>query len=316
MYLEPFFGADGEDSFQKNHKNKQEFEDEVDVDTIGKLLNIAPKPEEMKKIEPLTPADMEGQSPAVKFFYRLKDFPRYEERLTCWVTKLEFKDACEEVCTATEIISECANGIKQNEGLAGVLQIVLALGNYLNIGSQQAGAKGIRIQDLEKLTALKGADGSSLLDWATDFVYNKDPDLCEFPATLPNIKNVLAIDLPALEKEVGDLERRINQCERAQKKEKIAPNDGLPKVLEKFLKKGKKVFADTQAAHNQAQEDLKELLGYFGEVPDAGTEATAWLTSLTEFVQNFGGSVERLKKKKADAEKAEKAAKKKAGEKK
>ena len=276
----------------------QEFEDDIDSDTLRSLATIAPTPEELKKVAALSDRDVADSAPAVQYFRRLVDFPRYDERLACWITKLEFADSLAELQRAFELIQEVASGVRANTGLAGVLQLILALGNYLNIGSAQAGAKGIRIADLEKLTVMKALDGTSLLDWSVDFIRNRDENLCFFPSTLPSIKAVLQIDFDALWREADEFQSRVAACERAAKKEKIAADDGLPAVLGKFVKKGVPKAAQAATGAEEAKETLRDLLKYYGEAPDCGEAAAKWLENLLSFQDGFAGAYERLQRKK------------------
>eukprot|EP01060_Flectonema_neradi_P034206 TRINITY_DN5939_c3_g1_i1.p1 TRINITY_DN5939_c3_g1~~TRINITY_DN5939_c3_g1_i1.p1 ORF type:complete len:751 (+),score=237.21 TRINITY_DN5939_c3_g1_i1:56-2308(+) len=279
-------------------------DDDFGLDVINGLISIAPKDEELKKITSLSAEDAKGMSPAVQYFYLIANFPRYAERLEMWLDILEFEQIMTEADEATDMLIDCANSIKSNEALAGVLKIILALGNYLNIGSAQAGAKGVRIGDLEKLTGLKAADGSTLLDWVVGLVKKTDPKLCKFGDYMPRLQESTTVDLGALEKEVGEIRRRMDRCIRGSKKEPIEPKDGAPKTLQRHVQRNDPLLKKLELKHLRVQQVLKDLLQYFGETPDCGQGATDWLNQLLAFVGIFKNAYQGLLDKEAKAAKA------------
>eukprot|EP01064_Diplonema_japonicum_P020633 TRINITY_DN3022_c1_g1_i1.p1 TRINITY_DN3022_c1_g1~~TRINITY_DN3022_c1_g1_i1.p1 ORF type:complete len:740 (+),score=194.83 TRINITY_DN3022_c1_g1_i1:66-2285(+) len=271
-------------------------DEDFGLDMIQGLISIQPKPEELKKIQATPKEEIDKSSAAVQFFAMVANFPRYEERLSCWVEMLDYQQASSLAEGAVETVQATCRGIKKCEGLAGVLKIILALGNYLNIGSAQAGAKGVRIGDLEKLTGLKAADGASLLDWAVSYVHNTDETLCTFSSTLPSFKPFLALDLESVTKDVEDIKRKMEKCKRESIREPIEAGDGLPKTLSNHVKKcGPKADA-LEASWSAAQKNIEEILTYFGEPADI-SGAAEWVSQLQNFVENFNNSVLKHKKK-------------------
>ena len=279
-------------------------DDDFGIDVINGLISIAPKEDEIKKITALSQEDAMSMSPSVQYFYLVANFPKYAERLEMWLDILEFEQIMTEADEATDMLIDCANSIKGNEQLAGVLKIVLALGNYLNIGSAQAGALGVRIGDLEKLTGLKAADGSTLLDWVVGLVRKTDPKLCRFGDHMPRLQESTNVDLGALEKEVGEIRRKMDRCIRASKRDPIENKDGAPKTLQRHVQRNDPLLKKLELKHLRVQQILKDLLQYFGETPDCGQGATDWLNTLVNFVAIFKGAYQSLKEKEAKAAKA------------
>ncbi|KAJ9467323.1 Formin-like protein 13 [Diplonema papillatum] len=279
------------------------------ADVVNGILSIAPKPDEIKKVQGLAEADVAKMSMAVRFFVMVAGFPRFEERLTCWLDVLEFNQNLHEIRSAVTVIKDTVEGVKTCETFKEVLKIILALGNYLNIGSAQAGAKGVMIGDLKMLVSLKAADGQTLQDWSVGFISKTNERLCEFPSDMPKLSEILSLDLEAVESNLVEIRKKMDRCTRESKQKKTKEQDGMPATLQAHVAKNEPRLREVEAEYAVTQEALRALLVYFGEPPDAGQKATDWFTSLQEFIANFATSWNTHKKK---VEKAKKDAAKKA----
>ena len=78
--------------------------------------------------------------------------------------------------------------LKTNSKLKSMLEVILAIGNYLNGTSARGGAYGFDVDTLQKLSDLRGQDGkSTLLDYIVAFCDKKKPELLNLRAEFPQL---------------------------------------------------------------------------------------------------------------------------------
>jgi hypothetical protein len=70
-----------------------------------------------------------------------------------------------------------------------VIEIVLAMGNYLNGTGAKGGAHGFKLEFLTKLADTKTADNkSTLLHYLVSYIEKRNKDLLGFPQDLSNVE--------------------------------------------------------------------------------------------------------------------------------
>eukprot|EP01063_Lacrimia_lanifica_P000547 TRINITY_DN10286_c0_g1_i1.p1 TRINITY_DN10286_c0_g1~~TRINITY_DN10286_c0_g1_i1.p1 ORF type:complete len:718 (+),score=267.22 TRINITY_DN10286_c0_g1_i1:111-2264(+) len=268
---------------------------------VQALLSIVPKAEELKKVAAVPAAELGKMSLAVQFFAMAGAVPHYEERLQAWGDLLDFTDACKRLRGHAEAVTDFAVSMKNNAVFANVLNVILALGNYLNIGTLHANAQGIRISDLKQFATIKGADSASLLQWAVTFMQNKDASLCDFPATMHGLKDVMVVDVVEDAAEADALKAKLAQAEllvaKAKADRKLGKNDRLGSELARLTEGARKVLAKLSTATGRADDAVATLMKYYGEA-DAATSPehfAQWLCDLDSFTSSFAAAAAKAK---------------------
>jgi len=78
--------------------------------------------------------------------------------------------------------------VKQSRKLTQILQVCLAIGNYLNGSTFRGEAYGFKLDALNKLAETKAADGTTtLLHYITRTLEQQDPSLIDFLSTMPHV---------------------------------------------------------------------------------------------------------------------------------
>jgi hypothetical protein len=89
-----------------------------------------------------------------------------------------------------DAVLTAVNEVKKSPKLKKVLEVVLAVGNYLNGGTQRGQAYGFKLEVLKKLRDTKSADNqTTLLHYLVQLIDAKEPDAAMFPK---EIKHVVA----------------------------------------------------------------------------------------------------------------------------
>ena len=86
-----------------------------------------------------------------------------QQRLELFQFKLQFGQLIEELEAKVSVVERAVNVLSSSKALKDVLQLILALGNYLNGGTAQGGAYGFKLSTLSKLKATKTVDNKSNL---------------------------------------------------------------------------------------------------------------------------------------------------------
>lgn len=104
-------------------------------------------------------------------FYRVA---HYEQRLRCLHYKKRFSITVNEICPKIKNVMEASREISRSRRLRKLLEIVLALGNYMNRGAR-GNASGFRLASLNRLgdTKSSACKGTTLLHYLVDILEKK-----------------------------------------------------------------------------------------------------------------------------------------------
>jgi len=114
--------------------------------------------------------------------------PHYETRLQSLQLKLSFAERATEIRQLAGQIAGAINDVGSNDNFKRLLEIILALGNYLNGGSFRGAAWGFHFQSLASLAQVKSINrGQTLLHYLAEYVERHAPDLLTLPQQLPYV---------------------------------------------------------------------------------------------------------------------------------
>lgn len=112
---------------------------------------------------------------------------------------------------------EASREVSRSRRLRKILEMVLALGNYMNRGAR-GNALGFRLQSLNKLADTKAssskAKGTTLLHYLVQIVEMKHKDILRLEEDLPHVKEASKVSLGEMEKDVGNLRTGLADVSR------------------------------------------------------------------------------------------------------
>jgi hypothetical protein len=83
-------------------------------------------------------------------------------------------------------VLEACEEVQKSKKFRGVLEVVLAVGNYINGGTHRGAAYGFKLDALTKLQDTKSTDNkTNLLQYLATLIAQKHPDLLGFTKVLP-----------------------------------------------------------------------------------------------------------------------------------
>jgi hypothetical protein len=155
---------------------------------VIQLMRLLPTDQEVAALQSYT-GPKEDLGMAEQFLFELLCIPRLKPRLQCFVFILEFNARLHDLSENVEVFSYAINDISKCTKIVKLLEVILAIGNYLNGTGPRGGAYGFKLEVLAKLADTKTADNkSTLLHYIVTFVSQVYPELLTFPEELTNVE--------------------------------------------------------------------------------------------------------------------------------
>ena len=107
------------------------------------MLSILPTAEDAELVLSYSgpPASLDK---AEQFVLAVGVVPRYNMRCKCMLFRADFDEKCAELSEAIATVLAAAEEVRASKSLRVVMQHTLAIGNYLNGGTNKGGAYGFR----------------------------------------------------------------------------------------------------------------------------------------------------------------------------
>jgi len=103
--------------------------------------------------------------------------PRLEERLKAFSVKRSFETKITTLKESLDVVSAAVAEAKNSKKFLGILELTLAVGNYINGGTNRGRAFGFKLDSLHKLADVKTNNGSNLLGYIVELIETKYPHL-------------------------------------------------------------------------------------------------------------------------------------------
>ncbi|KAI8926996.1 formin homology 2 domain-containing protein [Entophlyctis helioformis] len=281
-------------------------EDKVSETLIKQFQVNKPTPEDLELIKEYTggkEAKVSELGKAEQFLWEMSKVPRLDQRLNVLNYKLKFRDRVLENKPQIEAVFEASNQLKDNKKIAKLLQVVLAIGNYMNADSTaKGGAFGFTLDSLTKLVDIKSADRkSSLLNYLVATIDQKFPDLIDLGLNPAVLESASKVSLVTISQEINELVRGMEGLERELKQpDSGVKNDKIKPYIEAFLKEQQPVLEKVAEQHKKMEAAFKATVEYYGE----DTSATP---SFFAIFSTFAGQMDRARKENMKSEAMSKA---------
>ncbi|KAG3034861.1 hypothetical protein PC121_g2088 [Phytophthora cactorum] len=189
------------------------------VDRLTNLQDIAPNGVEVKRYTNFR-GSRSRLEPAEKFLVEMCEISRVTEKINAMLFVSQFKHQQQELRNRIRVITQACYEILRSERLARCFELVLAIGNLLNTGTELEGAQGITLASLLKLSETKAIDQSmTLLQFIIKLIHDRGEgdvllftnDLCTL-AEAKRYSNVICdSQVRALQHEINKLEQEIKE---------------------------------------------------------------------------------------------------------
>lgn len=212
--------------------------DEVPPDMVEQLLKFTPSSEEAALLEEHSD-EIDSLARADRFLYEISKIPHYEQRLKCLHFKKRFALWTGEVEPRIKAVMEASRETSRSRRLRKVLELVLALGNYMNRGAR-GNASGFRLGSLNRLADTKSsqAKGTTLLHYLVEVLQNKFKDALKLEEDMPHVREAAKVSLGELEKDMAQLKANLREAERElefQRTQPVIAGDRFLPVMKEFV---------------------------------------------------------------------------------
>jgi hypothetical protein len=285
-------------------------ESKLSVETTQKLMANAPLPDEISAINTYED-DLSLLSKPDQFIRAMMKVPRLKEKLEAWLFKLNFQKILGETQPDILTVVTAVNQLRESEKWKSLLQIILAIGNYLNGGTKKGGVYGFKIKSLNKLNDTRSTDNkTTLLQYIVTFIEKDYPGLLNFKEELSSVEPASRVSFDGLDEEVKKLKVGLKQAEselETAKKLARPENEKFIQVMGQFVEDSQKQVQALDDEYAKMKKELESLAVFYGEdTKQFMKQPDEFLTEIRTFITAFDKAKElndkEREKKRKDAE--------------
>ncbi|XP_053389051.1 delphilin-like isoform X2 [Mercenaria mercenaria] len=267
-------------------------EEVLTPELLRQLLAFAPNKEEMEQLDSYN-GDIEELSASDRFTYEMSRVPGYEQRLKALVFKGNFQEKITEMKEHMQNIRKASLELRHSKKLSKILELILAMGNYMNQGNQRVGeAAGFKIKFLSQLEITKTSDNKlTFLHVLAETVFNKFPELVAVGEELTTVPEAAKFSNVLLNQELQDLRKVLqdisNTLEKfGSQKTSLGINDKFQDVMGHFISQASDEIQSLFRLNANTMEEFQSTVQYFGEDPKKVT-TTELFGVFAEFITKF-----------------------------
>lgn len=188
--------------------------EQLPIDMVEQLLKFTPSAEEAALLEEHQD-ELDNMARADRFLYEISKIPHYSQRVRSLLFKKKFAVACSEATTRANTVLRAAREMTRSRRLRTLLELVLAIGNYMNRGAR-GNASGFRLSSLNKLADTKSSvtRSTTLLHFLVETLESQFKDILLLEEDLPHVRAAAKICVEQLEKDVTALRNGLREVSR------------------------------------------------------------------------------------------------------
>eukprot|EP01125_Pyxidicula_operculata_P018020 TRINITY_DN637_c0_g2_i1.p1 TRINITY_DN637_c0_g2~~TRINITY_DN637_c0_g2_i1.p1 ORF type:complete len:1597 (+),score=727.61 TRINITY_DN637_c0_g2_i1:180-4970(+) len=275
----------------------------LNVDRINALLLSIPEDSEMAAMTEWVNASpdntLDKLNEVDRFYLAINEVPQYPQRLKCWRFCLKFEADNNDVVSELLLFQKGIKSIRDAVGFKKVLEVVLAIGNFMNFGTRSGQTVGFDISCLVKLadTRANDSDEGTLLDFVITTVETIFPDQSEWPKELEDLKYAKVASWEKIDLGMREIKSNLTVVKTLSKDVKVVPDkkDGFPAIASQ-LEKAEKEFDETNILQSSIQKDWESLAALFAKDPTT-MKPEEFFKLIYEFVEKYTETIAERKRK-------------------
>ena len=135
----------------------------LEPELLDSILSNLPPETEAKALRALKGVDIADLTPPERFCFEMARHPRLRSMLHALKQRHQLPQGLGRAKSALATVAEAARQLMDSTALRALFGSLLAHGNYLNAGTARAGARGVKLDALDKARSVKSADGKLTL---------------------------------------------------------------------------------------------------------------------------------------------------------
>uniref|UniRef100_A0A9J8B954 Formin-like 2a n=1 Tax=Cyprinus carpio carpio TaxID=630221 RepID=A0A9J8B954_CYPCA len=221
------------------------------IPTEAELKVLRQYEKERKPLENLTDED--------RFMIQFSKIERLMQKMTIMAFVANFTESIQMLTPQLHAVIAASVSIKSSQKLKKILEIILALGNYMNSGKRGA-VYGFKLQSLDLLLDTKSTDRKmTLLHYIANVVKDKYQQVSLFYNELNYVEKAAAVSLDNVLLDVKELQRGMDLTRRENSMH------GHNTLLRDFMQQNENKLKKLQDDAKIAQDAFDEVLKFFGE---------------------------------------------------
>ncbi|XP_068458107.1 formin-like protein 2 isoform X1 [Clinocottus analis] len=232
----------------------------VRVDFVECLMRFLPTEAEVKLLRQYERdrKPLEALSDEDRFMMQFSRIERLNQRMSIMTFMGNFTDNVQMLTPQLHAMIAASVSIKSSQKLKKILEIILALGNYMN-SSRRGAVYGFKLQSLDLLLDTKSTDRKqTLLHYIGNVVREKYPSKCLFYNELHYVDKAAAVSLENVLCDVKELQRGMELTWR----EFSVQHNAL---LKDFISRHESRLSKLQEDARIAQDAFEDVVKFFGE---------------------------------------------------
>ncbi|XP_060080140.1 delphilin-like [Ylistrum balloti] len=266
-------------------------EEILTYELLRQLLAFAPNHQEMEKYDCFD-GDLDDLSKPDRFAYEMSRVPGYEQRLKALIFKGNFNEKIAEMKENLQNIRKASAELRHSKKLAKILELILAMGNYMNKGNNRVGgAAGFRISFLAQLDVTKTKDNKmTFIHILAEAVYSQFPEALSVGEDLTTVPLASKVSNIMLNQELQELRKVLqdvsNTLEKfGSQKTSIGINDRFQDVMGHFISQASDEIQGLFRLQANTMEEFQAMVQFFGE--DSKKSTTEIFGIFSEFITKF-----------------------------
>jgi len=295
-------GLKKEPSYIKGALEKMREED-LTPDELQALSGYIPDPEEMKLLKEFD-GDPTQLGNAELYYMEIMQVPNLSLRINTLLYKFSFAETVAILKTKLEYFSSAIDFIMNDKRFFTFLEVILAMGNYVNGDTRRGGTWGFKLSSLRSLTEVKSFKNNNLtlLHYLVEYLQKNKKEILDLFLEFEDIHNISKDNLEDIAQAVNKLVAGIKPIETALKGDNV--DKYFKKTIGGWLSDANSQLTELSTVSQKVQENYKELLNYYAEAPV--TKSDQFFSTLSLFAKDVDKSLVELVKIREEEEKEKK----------
>jgi hypothetical protein len=253
-------------------------------DTLKTMKEYVPLPEEIATLKEFT-GDKKSLGRAEQYFLAVMDIPKLSARLTALAFKVSFNEKAEIAKSEIQTLSNAITAVKGNKNLFELLEVVLAVGNYLNGAGNNGGCYGFRINSLNKMLEVKSSDNKmTLMHYLYDLLSKKHSHVLAVITELACCGEASRMNIREAAAKVAELKAGFTTVSGLLQDPSV--DSAFTKSMSSFIAEAKTTVEALESRSAKLEPAFKECVTYYGE--PGSTEPEDFFGALSNFVEALG----------------------------
>ncbi|XP_023687348.2 formin-like protein 3 isoform X2 [Paramormyrops kingsleyae] len=266
------------------------------VDLVECLMRLLPTEAESKLLRQYERErrSLDQLAEEDRFMLHIGKIERLTQRMNMMAFMGNFDDNFNMLMPQLNAIIASSASVKSSPKLKRMLEIILALGNYMNSG-KRGSVYGFKLQSLDLLLDTKSTDRKmTLLHYIALIVKEKYPELAVFPSELHFVDKAASVSLENVLLDVRELAKGMELIRKESSLHDHA-------VLKSFLQINEGRMEKLQKDAKMAEEAFGSVVHYFGENPKT-TPPSIFFPVFVRFIKAYKDAVEDNEQRKKQEE--------------